>query len=309
MEPHAGDSVGLQIQTGESQKLKNKELLPALGLFLAPALLALLGMRLIPAIQALVESMYKTNVFNGNKTFVGLENYASLFGNPDFQNTLFVTLLFTVIVNPLQVVSALALSLLFVRRFPFSRLLRSLVIFPVAVPPAVSAVMWSAMYRPDGLLNSILKSLGLSAQGFLLDENQALISIIVMLSWIGVGYWMLFLIAGINDIPDEIDEAAKLDGAGYLRSTWSVTLPLLSRPLSFVLVATTISNFLVFAPILILTRGGPNGSTSLLMHDIFIRAYSFGDIGRANAAVFILIGLMVIAVSVQFFLLRKGNDQ
>ena len=289
--------------------MKNKELLPALGLFLAPALLALIGMRLIPAVQAFVESLLKTNVFNGDKTFVGFDNYISLADNPDFQNTLMVTLLFTLIVNPLQVVSALALSLLFVRKFPFSRLLRSLVIFPVAVPPAVSAVMWSAMYRPDGLLNSIFTSIGIPTQGFILDEKQALMSIIVMLSWIGVGYWMLFLLAGINDIPDEIYEAAKLDGAGYLRTTFSVTLPLLSRPLSFVLVATTISNFLVFAPVLILTKGGPNGSTSLLMHDIFIRAYSFGDIGRANAAVFILIGLMVVAVSLQFFLLRRGNEQ
>ena len=289
--------------------MKNKELLPALGLFLAPALLALIGMRLIPAVQAFVESLLKTNVFSGDKTFVGFDNYISLADNPDFQNTLMVTLLFTLIVNPLQVVSALALSLLFVRKFPFSRLLRSLVIFPVAVPPAVSAVMWSAMYRPDGLLNSIFTSIGIPTQGFILDEKQALMSIIVMLSWIGVGYWMLFLLAGINDIPDEIYEAAKLDGAGYLRTTFSVTLPLLSRPLSFVLVATTISNFLVFAPVLILTKGGPNGSTSLLMNDIFIRSYSFGDIGRANAAVFILIGLMVVAVSLQFFLLRRGNEQ
>jgi ABC-type sugar transport system permease subunit len=288
--------------------VKKKELLPALGLFLGPALLALLGMRLIPAIQALVESLFKTNVFNGDKAFVGLDNYVSLFDNPDFQNTIVVTLVFTLVVNPFQVISALALSLLFVRKFPFSRLLRSLVIFPVAVPPAVSAVMWSAMYRPDGLLNSIFESIGLPTQGFILDEQQALMSIIVMLSWIGVGYWMLFLIAGINDIPDEIYEAAKLDGAGYLRTTVSVTLPMLSRPLSFVLVAATISNFLVFAPVLILTKGGPNGSTSLLMHDIFIRAYSFGDIGRANAAVFILIGLMAIAVSLQFFLLRRGNE-
>jgi ABC-type sugar transport system permease subunit len=289
--------------------MNKKQLLTAAFVFLTPALLSLIAMRLIPAVQALVESLFKTNVFNGQKTFIGVDNYVSLFANPDFQNTIFVTLLFTVIVNPLQVISALALALLFIRKFPFSRLLRSLVIFPVAVPPAVSAVMWSAMYRPDGLLNSIFEAIGLPAQGFILDEKQALMSIVVMLSWIGVGYWMLFLIAGLNDIPDEIYEAAKLDGAGYMRTIRSVTLPLLSRPLSFVLVATTISNFLVFAPVLIMTRGGPNGSTSLLMHDIFVRAYSFGDIGRANAAVFILVGLMLVAVSAQFLLIRKGGDQ
>lgn len=289
--------------------MKRKELYWALLVFLAPAVLALVVMRILPAAQALIESLFKTNVFSGEKTFVGVDNYVSLFENPDFQNTIAVTILFAFLVNPIQVFSALLLALLFVRAFPFSRLLRSLIIFPIAVPPAVAAVMWSAVYRPDGLANGILKSLGLSTQGFILDEEQALTAIIVMLSWIGVGYWMLFLIAGLNDIPDEIYEAARIDGAGYIRQTVSVTMPLLGRPLSFVLVATTISNFLVFAPVLILTRGGPVGSTSLLMYDIFLRAYSFGDIGRANAGVFILILLMVTAVSLQFFLLRKGNQQ
>jgi multiple sugar transport system permease protein len=289
--------------------VKRKELYWALLVFLAPAVLALVVMRILPAAQALIESLFKTNVFSGEKTFVGVDNYVSLFENPDFQNTIAVTILFAFLVNPIQVFSALLLALLFVRAFPFSRLLRSLIIFPIAVPPAVAAVMWSAVYRPDGLANGILKSLGLSTQGFILDEEQALTAIIVMLSWIGVGYWMLFLIAGLNDIPDEIYEAARIDGAGYIRQTVSVTMPLLGRPLSFVLVATTISNFLVFAPVLILTRGGPVGSTSLLMYDIFLRAYSFGDIGRANAGVFILILLMVTAVSLQFFLLRKGNQQ
>lgn len=289
--------------------MKRKELYWALLVFLAPAVLALVVMRILPAAQALIESLFKTNVFSGEKTFVGVDNYVSLFENPDFQNTIAVTILFAFLVNPIQVFSALLLALLFVRAFPFSRLLRSLIIFPIAVPPAVAAVMWSAVYRPDGLANGILKSLGLSTQGFILDEEQALMAIIVMLSWIGVGYWMLFLIAGLNDIPDEIYEAARIDGAGYIRQTVSVTMPLLGRPLSFVLVATTISNFLVFAPVLILTRGGPVGSTSLLMYDIFLRAYSFGDIGRANAGVFILILLMVTAVSLQFFLLRKGNQQ
>ena len=289
--------------------MKRKELYWALLVFLAPAVLALVVMRILPAAQALIESLFKTNVFSGEKTFVGVDNYVSLFENPDFQNTIAVTILFAFLVNPIQVFSALLLALLFVRAFPFSRLLRSLIIFPIAVPPAVAAVMWSAVYRPDGLANGILKSLGLSTQGFILDEEQALMAIIVMLSWIGVGYWMLFLIAGLNDIPDEINEAARIDGAGYIRQTVSVTMPLLGRPLSFVLVATTISNFLVFAPVLILTRGGPVGSTSLLMYDIFLRAYSFGDIGRANAGVFILILLMVTAVSLQFFLLRKGNQQ
>ena len=105
--------------------------------------------------------------------------------------------------------------------------------------------------------------LGIPPQPFLTSPQQALLSIMILLSWIGVGYWMMFLIAGINDIPATYYEAAAIDGASAWRQLWSITLPLLRRPLAFVLVADTVSNFLVFAPVQILTKGGPNGSTNL----------------------------------------------
>jgi ABC-type sugar transport system permease subunit len=289
----------------KKKKIKSDTLI-ALA-FIAPAFLALLIMRILPAIFAFVESLNKTNVFTLERKFVGLRNYIQLFDNPEFVNTIKVTLLFTLIVNPVQIFIAILLAILFTRRFPLSGIFRSLVIFPIAVPPAVSAVVWSAIYRPDGLANAILKGAGLPEQEWIISSSQSLMSIIILLSWIGCGYWMLFLIAGINDIPDEIYEASKLDGAGFIRQTWSVTLPLLRRPLAFVLVADTVSNFLIFAPVAILTNGGPEGSTSLLMFDIFTRAYSYGDVGKAAAAVFILIIFMLIAVIGQFAMLRSKD--
>lgn len=276
-------------------------------LFLLPAVLALVIMRLVPAIFSLVESLNRTDFFTSEKTFVGLDNYVELFENPEFLNTLKVTMIFAVIVNPVQIIIATLLAILFTRRFPMRGILRSLVIFPIAVPPAVSAVVWSAIYRPDGLANAFAKSIGLPELEWLTSTDLSLVSIIILLSWIGCGYWMLFIIAGINDIPDEIYEAARIDGAGFLRQSFNITLPLIRRPLTFVLVADTVSNFLVFAPVAILTNGGPEGSTSLLMFDIFTRAYSFGDVGKASAAVFILVLIMLAAVSAQFALLR-GKD-
>jgi multiple sugar transport system permease protein len=276
-------------------------------MFISPALIALLVMRILPAISSFIESMNKTNVFTLKKRFVGLENYIELFANPEFINTIKVTILFTLIVNPVQVSIALLLAILFTRKFPLRGILRSLVIFPIAVPPAVSAVVWSAIYRPDGLANAVLRGAGIPEQEWIISPSQSLISIVILLSWIGCGYWMLFLIAGINDISDELYEAARIDGAGFIRQTWSITLPLLRRPLAFVLVADTVSNFLIFAPVAILTNGGPEGSTSLLMYDIFTRAYSYGDVGKAAAAVFILVILMLIAVVGQFAMLRSKD--
>ncbi|PRX69613.1 carbohydrate ABC transporter membrane protein 1 (CUT1 family) [Nonomuraea fuscirosea] len=275
--------------------------------FLAPALVALLVLRLLPAGIAFVSSLNHTSLLTGETYFVGLRNYATLFTDPTFLQSVRVTLLFSVIVNPLQIAAALALAVLFTRRFAGVRFLRVLVILPIAVPPAVSAAVWSVAYRPDGLLNSLLTVLGLPPQPFLTSPGQALWSLIVLLSWIGVGYWMMFLIAGLQDIPLSLYEAAAIDGASAWRRFWHVTLPLLRRPLAFVLVADTVANFLVFAPVQMLTNGGPEGSTNVTMYDIFTRAYTVGDLSLAQAEVMLLVLLVLAVVVVQFRLLR-GKD-
>jgi len=273
--------------------------------FLAPALVCLAVLRIVPAISAVVESFYTESLLRGGRVFAGLGNYTDLLSNKDFRQSVGVTLLFTVLVNPIQVVVSFLLAVLFTQRAAGARLWRTLVILPIATPPAVSAVIWSVIYRPDGLANGVLERLRrLPAQPFLTSPSQVLPSLIVLLSWIGVGYWMLFLIAGIQEIPAEVREAALLDGAGPWRRMVSVVLPLVRRPLAFVLVADTVSNLLVFAPVQILTKGGPNGNSNLLMYDVYSRAYAIGDIHVAQAEVVILVALTLAIVAGQFRLLR-----
>ncbi|MET9274509.1 sugar ABC transporter permease [Kribbella sp. NPDC003557] len=272
--------------------------------FLAPALVCLAVLRIVPAISAVVESFYTESLLRGGRVFAGLGNYTDLLSNKDFRQSVGVTLLFTVLVNPIQVAVSFLLAVLFTQRAAGARLWRTLVILPIATPPAVSAVIWSVIYRPDGLANGVLERLGLPAQPFLTSPSQVLPSLIVLLSWIGVGYWMLFLIAGIQEIPVEVREAALLDGAGPWRRMVSVVLPLVRRPLAFVLVADTVSNLLVFAPVQILTKGGPNGNSNLLMYDVYSRAYAIGDIHVAQAEVVILVALTLAIVAGQFRLLR-----
>ncbi|MEU4223470.1 sugar ABC transporter permease [Nonomuraea sp. NPDC026600] len=275
--------------------------------FLAPALVALLALRLIPAAIAVGSSLRHTSLVTGETSFVGLGNYATLFDDPTFLQSVKVTLVFSLIVNPLQIAVALALAVLYTQKFAGVRFLRSLVILPIAVPPAVSAAIWSVAYRPDGMLNAVLHVLGIPQQPFLTSPQQALWCLIVLLSWIGVGYWMMFLIAGMQDIPRELYEAAGIDGASSWARFWHVTLPLLRRPLAFVLVADTVSNFLVFAPVQMLTNGGPQGSTNVTMFDIFTRAYSVGDLNLAQAEVMLLVLVVLAVVIVQFRLLRAKD--
>ncbi|WP_410793864.1 carbohydrate ABC transporter permease [Kribbella sp. C-35] len=286
--------------------MKQRQGLIALA-FLAPALVCLAVLRIVPAISAVVESFYAESLLRGGRVFAGLGNYTDLLSNKDFRQSVGVTLLFTVLVNPIQVAVSFLLAVLFTQRAAGTRLWRTLVILPIATPPAVSAVIWSVIYRPDGLANGVLERLGLPAQPFLTSPSQVLPSLIVLLSWIGVGYWMLFLIAGIQEVPEEVREAALLDGAGPWRRMISVVLPLVRRPLAFVLVADTVSNLLVFAPVQILTKGGPNGNSNLLMYDVYSRAYAIGDIHVAQAEVVILVALTLAIVAGQFRLLRGGQ--
>lgn len=273
--------------------------------FLAPAVAMLVFLRLLPLAQGVNTSMQAWKF--GDSGFVGLENYARILQDPTFVNALVVTLVFALIVNPFQIIIALLLAVLLNQRLPLVGLWRSLVFLPAAIPQSVSAVIWLILFRPDGPLNAILEAVGLPPQPFLTSSSQSLVSIVLVVSWVGVGFWMMFLIAGLNDIPKELYEAAAVDGAGPLRRFVSVTIPQLRRPLLFVLVADTVANFLIFAPVQILTKGGPADSTNLIMYEIFNRAFSTGDATGASAGTVLLICVIVVVVSIQFRLL-PGKD-
>ncbi len=276
----------------------------AAAMFLAPSVFAVVLLRLWPAALSFRESLLVPGVEG-----YSFGNYVYLFNDPVLLDSILTTFLFLVIVNPLQVSCALALALLMNSAVPGISLWRTIVVLPIAIPPSVSAVVWGVGYRPDGPINAVLQALGIEAQRFLTSPDQALASIIVIVSWVGVGYWMTFLLAGLQDIPRALYEAAAIDGADRWQRFRYVTLPLLRRPLTFVLVANTVANFLVFAPIQILTSGGPEGSTNLIMNEIFARAYTAGDISSAHAATVVLVAIVLVIVVIQFRLMSKDASQ
>jgi multiple sugar transport system permease protein len=282
--------------------------LPVALTFLAPAIIAAVVLRLWPTARALWDSLHSTPLGVEPTTWVGLDQYRFLFEDPDFINTLKVTALFGVIINPLQIAVALALAVLYNESFRGVGVMRTLVLLPVAIPQSVSAVIWAVAFRPDGPLNGTLELFGLGGLRYLTSPEQALVSIMLVVSWIGVGYWMMFLVAGLKEINPELYDAAALDGAGRWARFRYVTLPQLRRQIGFVLVADTIANLLVFAPIQILTKGGPTGHTDLIMYDVFERAYTQGDVGGAAAATTILVLVALVIVVIQFRLLNRGQD-
>lgn len=293
-----------------SQSRTTRRNLLAAGAFLLPTLLLIVLLRIVPTISA-VQSSTRSGLPGSlaEPKFVGLDVFKAMFRSEHFWSSVRQTLVFNVIVNPLQIFLALLLAVLLTRSIPWRGLWRTILFLPAAVPLAGSTIIWGIALRPDGPVNGLLELVGIGAQPWFTSPGQVITSLIVLASWIGIGYWMMFLIAGLNDIPPVYYEAARIDGAGAIRTFFSITLPMLRRPLLFVLVADTVSNFVLFAPVQILTGGGPEGQSNFLMYDIFHRSYELSDPYQASAELVVLLVLMIAIVAVQFRLLRSEDGE
>lgn len=261
--------------------------------FMAPSLVVLLLTRLAPLVSALATSLSDLRV------------YGEVLSSPAFLGSLRTTLLFNVILNPVQIMLSLILAVILAQRIPAAGLWRTAVLAPIAAPQVVSAIVWGVWLRPsDGLVNSLLAMAGIGPQPFLTSQFQAIWCIGLIASWIGVGYWMVFLVAGIREVPGELLDAAAIDGASWWRQQLSVVIPLIRRQLAFVLVADTVANFLMFVPVQVLTGGGPALSTNLVMYEIYNEAYVYANSKVAAAETIVLLAIMTVVVSIQFALLH-----
>jgi multiple sugar transport system permease protein len=279
----------------------------AAACFLGPTVALIVVLRIVPTVTAILDSMrYGLPGSLSSPEFVGLDVFRDMFTSASFWDSVKWTLVFNVIVNPLQILLALALAVLLTQNIPGRGLWRTVIFLPAAIPLAGSTIIWGIALRPDGPVNGFLELFGAPAQPWFTSQDQVIASLVIVSSWIGIGYWMMFLIAGLNDIPPVYYEAAAIDGAGPIRTFFSVTLPMLRRPLLFVLVADTAANFVLFAPVQILTGGGPEGRSNFLMYDIFHRSYELSDPYQASAELVVLLVLMVAIVALQFKLL--GTD-
>jgi multiple sugar transport system permease protein len=278
-------------------------------LFLAPAIIGLLVFRLTPIGIAAVGSLTGTSLM-GETRYVGSENFENLWTDPEFWWSLRITLIFNLIINPLQVFVAFALALLVFEPGRAISFYRTMLVLPMAVSTGLSAVLFGLFLDANlGPLNGFLNWIGVGVQPFHRSEHQALATLIGIATWKGAGYWMLFLLAGLYAIPSSVQEAAHIDGATAWQRFRFVTLPLMRKPLAFVLVADTAINFLFFAPVYILTSGGPNRSTSVLMYQAYRSAFTFSDLGRSLAISTVLLAIILVIVLLQFRLLRSPEDR
>jgi ABC-type sugar transport system permease subunit len=246
-------------------------------------------------------------VVDGNIT---LKTYITLFNDPSFWNSLRVTLKLNVVMIPLQIFISFWLAMLVNQTLKGITVFRTIFYLPFTLSLTVATLIWNLMFNYNsGIINSILSIFGIAPQGFFIDKNQALWCIVIIATWKGCGYWMMFILAGLKNIDTSIYESAKIDGSGFLTTVVKITLPLLKKVLLFVLVANTTANLLLFAPMQLVTQGGPQGSTNVLMFEAYKSAFKYANQPRASALITVLLVLIVTICIVQFKFLNEKEER
>ncbi len=276
-------------------------------LFLAPTMI-LFGIFTVAAvIYAFYLSFHEWNILEPAKPFVGLNNYQRLVGDERFGGAIVNTLYYTAASVPLTMGLGLLIALLLNNQIRARGFFRTLFYLPVVTPLVIAAIIWKWVYNGDfGLLNYYLIQLGIIDEPllWLADPNLAMPAVIITSVWKSVGFSMVVYLAGLQSIPEDFYDAAKVDGAVGWQRLKDITIPLLSSTTLFLAVVSVLGAFQVFTEIFIMTNGGPLGRTTTIVYHIYQTAFKFFDMGYASAMAFGMFAMMFAFTLVQLRVMR-----
>lgn len=283
-------------------------------LFLAPALLILVVFTFYPMLCGVSLAFTEFSLLRHTQegklvmpSFVGLDNFLKLAVDPYFWKALANSITYLLVVPVIQILS-IGIAVLVDKPFPGRQLFRTAFYIPVITSVVVVGITWNWVFRSDGLANYLLGLVGIERIGFLTDPRFALYSIMFVTLWQGLGYYMILYLAGMQSIPPELEEAARLDGASSWDVFWHVTIPMLKPTVALCTIISCISALKVFGEIFVMTpQGGPNQSTLTMVYYIYQKGFEDFDMGY-SAAVALVLALVVGVISwinVRYF--REGG--
>ena len=272
-------------------------------LLILPAFAMICLFKLYPIFQTLLEGVYVKGQFS-------LDTYKTVFSDSTFWNSLWVTVKINLVMIPFQITLSFVLAMLVNVRIKGIGIFRTFFYLPFTISLTVATILWSMIFNNNnGIINSLFGAMGIPAQGFLIDAKQALWCIVIIASWKGCGYWMMFLLAALKNIDDSIYESAKIDGAGFFKTIFAITIPLIKKVLLFVMVANTTANILLFVPMQLITKGGPERSTNVLMYEAYQSAFKYGNRPRSAVMVTVLLFLIIMICLIQFRLMNEKEEK
>lgn len=269
-------------------------------LFLLPTFLVLFTFVYYPIVESFRLSRNRVAPFGSQEIAVGFDNYRRLLTSSDFWDTVKVSLWFMVGTVPIGIGLAVIIALLL--SFPLRRLnwfYRTLIFVPVVMSSAIAGVLFRLLYNPVvGFFNYWLSLVGIDGPNWLNEQSWAVVAVTITVVWRQLGFNVIIALAGIQNINEQLYEAAKVDGAGVFRRIWSITLPMLSPTLFFLAIVNVIISLQAFGEINILTDGGPGRATTNLVYQVFVDGFvGTRFVGRASAQAFLL-AIMIIGISI-----------
>ena len=274
-------------------------------IFLVPAVLLLLAFMAGPVIASFALSLFEWDLLTP-PNWVGLSNFMTLFSDIEFYRSLGNTLTFIVGYVPVVIAAGLIIAVLMNQALPARTLLRTAFFIPVVSSWVAVALLWKWLFNPRyGLVNYALGLIGVSGPAWLFDPNWAMPAIIITSVWKDIGFVMMILLSGLQEIPKNYHEAAAIDGAGPVRVFFSITLPLLTSTIFFVLIISLINSFQVFDQVWVMTGGGPAGATSVLVQQIYLNAARYGQMGYASALSLVLFSIILMVTFAQMRLQKR----
>ncbi len=270
-------------------------------LFLLPQLCITVIFFFYPAGEAILGSFYIEDTFGLSKEFVGLENFAVLFDDSSYLDTLKLTVLFSAATIALTMGTALLLAVMADRIASGGTIYKALLVIPYAVAPPLAGVLWLFLFNPSsGVLTGMLESFGI-VWNHKINGNQALFLIVIAAAWKQISYNFLFFLAGLHAIPKSLTEAAAIDGASPWRRFWNIIFPLLSPTTFFLLVVNTIYTlFETFGIVHAVTQGGPANATETLIYKVFTDGFIGLDFGGSSAQSVVLMVIVMVLTFLQF---------
>jgi len=280
-------------------------------LVIIPILLLFLVLRIIPVFGTFYLSLYRWHLIKPDRPFIGLENFSRIMIDKNFRIALFNTTNFTIIVVSISVTLALLLALALEKKTRLGGWYEFAYFLPVVIPMVPVSMIWKWMYDTTyGIINILLKAIGLSPVGWLTEPKIALYSIIIMSIWKVLGYYMVLFLVGLRNIPVEYYEAARIDGAGGWQLFKNITFPLLKRMTLYICVIATIQNYNVFTQVYVMTTGSqaaPMAAVRVLVYEIYQNGFRYFKMGYASAQVVVLFAIVMI-ISLIYFKVFKIED-
>lgn len=276
-------------------------------ILLIPTLAIIVIFIYLPAADSFNMSMYRENKFGTKVIFVGEKNYLNIFSDQEYLKVVGFTVFYVGTTVVLTIFISFFLALLLNQNVPGTYIYRALIFIPYAVSPAISGTLWTFLLDPvAGHVNYVFMQLFGVQVAWLTTEPYALIALLFASVWKMMPFDIIFFIAGLQSVPDELLESATLDGAGALKKIWKIKFPLVS-PVTFYLVIMNIISamFSSFAIIDVMTGGGPGGSTTTMMYNVYLDAFKYQKTGPASAQSVIMFGIMAVVTIIYFVFGQK----